>query len=131
MLYRTYVESAFTYGAPILNIISVANLRRLQTLQNTALRICYDAPSYTRTQHLHQLARLPMVADRLRALGVGWLAKAETKKIHNFHIPPPPPPAKTRRACLLPVLNLLWKVLTERRNVKKGSVLSVPGVSTL
>ena len=45
-----------------------SNLRKLQIVQNAALRTALQAPWRTRIDDLHSQAKIPMVTDRLKEL---------------------------------------------------------------
>ena len=125
LLYRAYIESFLTYGAPILVIVSDSNLNDLQKITNIALRICYDAPSYTKTSYLLQLAGLPSLVDRIWQLGVGWLTRVRTQHLHQFNLRPMDLPDDRSR--LIPVLTRLWSRLD--RNLQVPPVGNLDGIA--
>lgn len=90
MLYRVYIESTMTYGAPILTILPKSSIHDLQKIQNLGLRICFGIPFYISTKYLHEHARMPMVEDRIWDLGLRWFLKVSKAKLHDFDKVPPP-----------------------------------------
>jgi hypothetical protein len=112
MLYRAYVESTMTYGAPILTILSPGNKSDLQKIQNIALRIFYGIPSYISTSYLHEHAQMPLVADRIDDLGTRWLFKACKAEIHELERRPDP--IRINPGSRMPVLHHLWDILDRR-----------------
>lgn len=117
MLYRAYVESALTYGAPMLSNIAECHKHKLQVIQNRALRICYEIPSYISSDYIHQLARMPTINDRINTLSINWFNKVKLARLHRFHIRPEP--LRARQLIKLPILHHLWN-LTDRQNANRN-----------
>src|SRR5215467_8752627 len=67
-LYKQYIRPVLETGSVITACTCKSNLRRLQTIQNAALRTALRAPWRTRVEDLHRQAKIPMVADRLMEL---------------------------------------------------------------
>ena len=78
-LYRTYVSPIFEYGCISFVHVPDMTLRPLQLVQNMALRIVLDLPSYISIDRLHGYACVPKVRERLSDLGSRLLAKMKVK----------------------------------------------------
>ena len=57
------------------------SLRPLQLIQNMALRIVLDLPSYISIDRLHEYASISRVKERLSELGSRHLAKMRVKNV--------------------------------------------------
>ena len=80
-LYKTYICPIFEYGCISFVHAPDMTLRPLQLVQNMALRIALDLPSYISTDRLHGYASVPKVKDRLTELGSRLLAKMKVKNV--------------------------------------------------
>ena len=78
-LYKTYICPIFEYGCVSFLHAPDVTLKPLQLVQNMALRIALDLPSYISTDRLHGYACVPKVKDRLTELGSRLLAKMRVK----------------------------------------------------
>lgn len=63
LLYTTAIRPILTYGAPVWNIISNKQRKRLQVFQNSILRSVLSAPPGTRIEHLHRQTHIDMIGD--------------------------------------------------------------------
>ena len=76
MTWRIYIRSILNYAAPIVHPnYSVTSHKKLQLVQNRALRICLGCHSASAVDHLHREAKELMVADHLKLLSAQFLAK--------------------------------------------------------
>ena len=78
-LYKTYIRSVFEYGCISFLHAPILTLRPLQVVQNMALRICLNLPTYISTDRLHEYACLPKVGDRLNEVGSGLLGRMKVR----------------------------------------------------
>lgn len=63
LLYTSTIRPILTYGAPVWNIISNKQRKRLQVFQNSILRSVLSAPPGTRIKHLHRQTHIDMIGD--------------------------------------------------------------------
>ena len=87
---RPQLEYASTVWSPI---ISTTNMKELQTIQNTALRIATGCTANTNTQHLHQetlVLPLPTLL-RLHASQLKEKNKLPYHPLHPLRTQPEPP----------------------------------------
>ena len=80
-LYKTYVCPIFEYGCIAFLHVPDMSLRPLQLIQNMALRIVLDLPSYISIDRLHEYASISRVKERLSELGSRHLAKMRVKNV--------------------------------------------------
>ena len=78
-LYKTYVRSIFEYGCVSFFHVPDLTLKPLQTVQNTAVRVALNLPSYISVSRLHEYACLPKVRDRLTEMGSGAICKMKVR----------------------------------------------------
>jgi len=79
-LYKQYVRPVLEYGAVCSADAKPSHIRRLQLVQNKALRTILRQPWRTKTSDLHQMAALEMVAPRLRRLQEASVDRFGTSK---------------------------------------------------
>ena len=94
LTYKSLIRSLFMYAAPIwFPNTSPTNINRLQTLQNTALRIATGCVKMTPIGHLHAETKLLPVSDHLSLLSSQFLARA-LQPFHPSHslVTTPPGP---------------------------------------
>ena len=82
-IYITYIRCLFEYCSPIFLVVEKSLLKKMQTLQNHAIRIAFKLPRYIPVDHLHTVAKIPLVQRRIETL-----AKKSYEKmyIHNPQI---------------------------------------------
>jgi AraC-like DNA-binding protein len=114
-LFRAYIESSMTYAAPLLTMAAKMHIDRLQKIQNIALRICYEVPSYTKTDYLHKIAKMQMIDHRINTLARNWLVCAKHNKIHNLQYKPK---EKIKPQAKLPLIHRLWEQIEEKLRLK-------------
>jgi len=68
MLYYAYVRSHLEYCAPVWCQCADWNIKRLQVVQNRALRMIYKPPRYTKTLKLHEDTNTALLKDRYKLL---------------------------------------------------------------
>lgn len=83
-LYRAYIEPKMCYAAPVLANAAQYHKRKLQVAQNKALSICFGLPKGFSIKQMHEIAKMPLVNDRLNQLATQWYTKAKQNNIHNF-----------------------------------------------
>ncbi|KAG5681565.1 hypothetical protein PVAND_010984 [Polypedilum vanderplanki] len=62
-LYKSLIRPILSYAAPVFINCPKTYLKKLQVVQNMALRMCTNSSRYTRLTDLHELARTPFVQD--------------------------------------------------------------------
>lgn len=62
-LYKSMVRTIMLYGHPVLLTASNKIWKRLQVIQNKAIRAALNLPHYTSTRYIHRLTNLPMIKD--------------------------------------------------------------------
>lgn len=67
-LYKQYIRPVLETGGVTTACTTKSNIRRLQVVQNAALRTVLRAPWRTRIEDLHGQAKIPMISDRLKEL---------------------------------------------------------------
>ena len=77
-LYGVYIRSIFEYGGVSFLHVPDATLKPLQVIQNEAIRICLNLPSYISIDRLHEYSCLPRIRERLTQLGSALLGKMKT-----------------------------------------------------
>ena len=65
MLYKTLIRSIIDYSSFIVNVISDTNLKRLQVIQNKAVRCIFKASYDSSTSELCSMSKLNSIKDRL------------------------------------------------------------------
>ena len=92
--YKSIVRSLFLYAAPIwYPNTSPSNINRLQTIQNSALRIATGCLKMSPIQHLHSETKTLPVKDHLSLISTQFLARAlqPTHPSHPYVTTPPGP----------------------------------------
>lgn len=77
-IYKTLISSLFNYSSFCANLISHKWLKKLQIIQNSAVRIIFKLPYDTPTSELISIAeafKIPMVKERLFNLNKNYLSK--------------------------------------------------------
>ena len=67
-LYKSLVRSIIVYGYPVLLTADTNIWKRLQIIQNKALRAALGLPRYTSINYLHRITDLPKIADYAKTL---------------------------------------------------------------
>ena len=63
LLYKVALRPVFTYGCQILHDIARTHLKKLQVLQNKALKMILNMPWSTSTTFLHELANIETIQE--------------------------------------------------------------------
>ena len=82
-LYKSYVRPVTEYGSIAFLTAPKFQLRRLQQVQNDAIRICLRLPKYIRADLIHEYASLEPIDNRLLHFNKNLL---KTMTRHNCHI---------------------------------------------
>lgn len=80
LLYKQIVRPIFTYGSPVWSSAAKCHLKRLQVVQNRALKIIFKLPRRHPTIELHQRSGMPMVADYLLSLNISFRQRCHESK---------------------------------------------------
>ena len=67
-LYKSYIRPVIDYGSILTAGCAPIQMKKLQILQNKALRIVLSLPRHTPIRELHQLCNIEMISDRLQKL---------------------------------------------------------------
>lgn len=68
LIYKLAVRPIFTYGLPALKGIANSHMKKLQTIQNKALKMILDKSHFENTIRLHKEAGIPMVQEYVDSL---------------------------------------------------------------
>lgn len=82
-LYNQYIRCLFEYCSPIFLVAEKSLQKKMQVLQNHAIRIAYKLPKYTPINQLHIVAKIKLVQRRIEALAKKSYEKMLT---HNQQI---------------------------------------------
>ena len=77
ILYMSIIRSMLLYGCEAWSILAQCNKKRVQILQNKCLKIIFTAPRYTGISDLHDVARMPYIAE---------LLDSHDQKMFNFSL---------------------------------------------
>ena len=72
-LYKSYIRPIFLYGIPAWANLSTKCIKRIQRVQNRAIRICYNLPIWTSTAELHKVSNLDTVDKCMAKLSIRYL----------------------------------------------------------
>ena len=72
-LYKSYIRPIFLYGIPAWANLSKECIKRIQRVQNRAIRICYSLPIWTSTAELHKVSNLDTVEKCMAKLSIRYL----------------------------------------------------------
>lgn len=81
-IFKSIVRTVIIYGYPVLLTANKRIWKRLQIIQNKAIRAALNLPHYTSTQYIHQLANVPRIKDYAKSL----LQKSIATSINNNDI---------------------------------------------
>ena len=62
-LYKSLVRTILVYGHAVILTAGDKIWKRLQVLQNKAIRATLNLPHYTSTRYIHQISQLPKIKD--------------------------------------------------------------------
>ena len=65
LLYKTTIRSIFEYGSICIVSAAETHIRKMQMVQNQAIRIMLQTPAYISIKDLHDCSGLPLVKDHL------------------------------------------------------------------
>ncbi|GFV90493.1 probable RNA-directed DNA polymerase from transposon X-element [Trichonephila clavipes] len=71
-IYMQYLLPILTYASQIWGITSNRNLDRIQILQNRALRLILNAPTYIKRIHIHKDLKIPALTSRIKKLATAF-----------------------------------------------------------
>ncbi|KAL7370583.1 hypothetical protein ABVT39_004871 [Epinephelus coioides] len=77
-VYQSYSRPLFEYAAPAWCNVGAAQLKKLQTIQNIAIKMCYRIPKYTSNKYTHLFSGFMTLQERMVYLGKKYLHRAET-----------------------------------------------------
>ena len=81
--YKSLVRSIISYGSPILLLANEKIWKRLQVVQNKALKATLGFPIYTSTQYVHKISNIPEIKIHTTTLLQQAIIRA---KMHNDKI---------------------------------------------
>ena len=67
-LYKSYIRPVLEYGAPVILGASETYIKKLQIIQNKAIRIAYKLDPLSHTEDIHKIAKIDLIKDRLQIL---------------------------------------------------------------
>ncbi|GFV54007.1 probable RNA-directed DNA polymerase from transposon BS [Trichonephila clavipes] len=71
-IYMQYLLPILTYASQIWGITSNRNLDGIQILQNRALRLILNAPTYVKRIHIHKDLKIPALTSRIKRLATAF-----------------------------------------------------------
>ncbi len=77
-VYQSYIGPLFEYAVPAWCNVGRAQLKKLQVIQNLAIKMCHEIPKYTSNEYIHRLSGLKTLQERMVILGKKYLHRAET-----------------------------------------------------
>jgi hypothetical protein len=88
MIYKTVIRPTFAYAAPIWSGCNDTSLKKLQVLQNKAIRSSLKANIMTKITDLHESANIPYVIHYLQELSIKFYENILHSKVpHISHLP--------------------------------------------
>lgn len=78
-IFKSIVRTVIIYGYPLLLSANERIWKRLQIIQNKAIRASLNLPHYTSTRYIHQLTNVPKIKDYAKSL----LQKSIATSINN------------------------------------------------
>ena len=78
-IYKSLVRTVLTYGHAVILTARDTVWKRLQVLQNKAIRATLNLPMYTSTRYIHNITGLPKIKDYALSL----LQKSLNTAINN------------------------------------------------
>lgn len=75
-VYQAYIRSLFEYALPAWCNLGKPQLKKLQPIQNIAIRMSYRLPRYTNTDYCHNISGLMTLEERLLVLGKKYFHRA-------------------------------------------------------
>ena len=73
--YCKYVRPKIEYGLQIYGLSGISSLKKLDAIQNSALRIAFGARKTTPTKFLHSEAGVPLILTRMKIQALSYLQK--------------------------------------------------------
>ena len=67
-LYKSYIRPVLEYGAPVILGASETYIKKLQIIQNKAIRIAYKLDPLSHTEDIHKIAKIDLIEDRFQIL---------------------------------------------------------------
>ena len=75
-LYKATILPTITYGAPVFyNVAKQSHIKRIQVLQNKALRAVLAVPRYISVELIHQLTKQPKINDFVEKVALCYINK--------------------------------------------------------
>ena len=81
-LYKCYLRPLAEYGSAAFIASPNAQMDRLKRIQNEAIRVCLNLPSYIRTDLLHEYSGLEPIYNRLLRMNVPLLQRMRQNNVH-------------------------------------------------
>ncbi|CAF0821630.1 unnamed protein product [Brachionus calyciflorus] len=75
-VYLALIRSKIDYSSPIISVISENKIRKLESIQNCALRAIFRQPFNQSTNELYNIAKITSIQTRLSQLNFKFLDKA-------------------------------------------------------
>ncbi|GFX73785.1 hypothetical protein TNCV_4291011 [Trichonephila clavipes] len=81
-----YLLPILTYASQIWGIAANKNLARIQILQNRALRLILNAPTYIKRIHIHKDLKIPALTSRIKKLVTAFYDQVATHSNNLINI---------------------------------------------
>lgn len=113
LLYRTYIRSSLTYGAPAMLTSSATVWAVLERIERAAIRASLRVPVGVPIDTLHAWSRLPKLRRIYEKASAAFLRWCKTKNNRRVLNAIPEPGGVPHRAFVVPPLNAALKLLPE------------------
>ncbi|GFV53110.1 RNA-directed DNA polymerase from mobile element jockey, partial [Trichonephila clavipes] len=87
-IYLQYLLPTITYASPIWGSAATCHINKFQILQNRALRLILNAPTYIKRIHLHRDLKIPALSSRIRKLATNFHDQAASHSNSLINIQP-------------------------------------------
>ena len=68
-LYKSYVRPVLEYGSIVLQSASETQIKKIQIIQNKAIRIAYRLHPHSHMEEIHEIANIETIKERFKSLG--------------------------------------------------------------
>ena len=83
LIYTSIVRPIITYASPAWSTLPRTGYRKLQILQNRALRLITKLPRYTRITQLHDITGIPTIQEHTQRLNQSFYSKLKSNPFKN------------------------------------------------
>ncbi|GFU67215.1 RNA-directed DNA polymerase from mobile element jockey [Trichonephila clavipes] len=87
-IYLQYLLPILTYASPVWGSAATCHINKLQILQNRALHLILNAPTYMKRIHLHRDLKIPALSSRIRKLSINFHDQVAAHSNSSINIQP-------------------------------------------